>query len=147
MKLAIQICAELEWKCTKSILKIGKTRLRSQPFGEYFEGAIGEHVAVFFESGATKTRASAACQFAIDTWNPDAVLNLGTCGGVADSVKKRDVIVANKTFQYDVLQRFGKPSLKFKRGLETDLDTCWVDLGKCRRKIHIGMIASADQDL
>jgi hypothetical protein len=34
MKLAIQICAELEWKCTKSILKIRKNGLRDQPFRE-----------------------------------------------------------------------------------------------------------------
>ncbi len=147
MRLAIQICAELEWKCTKSILKIKKTRLRFQPFGEYFEDAIGEHEAVFYESGATKTRSAAACQFAIDKWHPDAILNLGTCGGVARSVSKGDIIIAKRTLQYDVFQKFGKPSLRFKRGLATNLETSWIDLNKCQRKIHIGPVASADRDL
>jgi hypothetical protein len=67
MNLAILICAELEWKCTKSILGI-KNKFQAQPLGEYFQRAVGEHEAVFFESGATKTRSAAACQYAIDTW-------------------------------------------------------------------------------
>jgi adenosylhomocysteine nucleosidase len=77
----------------------------------------------------------------------DGVLNLGTCGGVAKNVRKGDIILANRTLQYDVLQRFGEPSLRFKRGLETHLDTSWADLGKDSETIHIGTIASADQDL
>jgi nucleoside phosphorylase len=84
MKIAIQICAELEWKCTKSILKVRKKELRHQPFGEYFKRPIGKHEAVIFDSGATKTRSAAACQYAIDTWHPDAVINLAQ-GKVPDT--------------------------------------------------------------
>jgi adenosylhomocysteine nucleosidase len=102
---------------------------------------------VFFESGATKTRSAAACQFAIDTWHPDGVLNLGTCGGVAEKVRKGTLILAKSTFQYDVIQKFGKPSSEFKRGLKTDLDLSWVDLSGSSRNICLGTIASADQDL
>ncbi len=147
MKLAIQICAELEWKCTKSVLKIKKDRLFSQPFGEYFKHPMGRNVAVFFESGATKTRSSAACQYGIDTWNPDVLLNLGSCGGVASNIRKGDIILAKRTYQYDVFQGFGKPSLRFRQGLITNLETSWADFRKGRQKIRIGTIASADQDL
>jgi len=147
MKLAIQICSELEWGTTKSILKITKDKLHRQPFGDYFEKQIGIHKCILYESGATKTMAAAACQFAIDTWHPDAVINLGTCGGVSKNVKNLDIILAKRTFQYDVIQRFGKPSLRFKRDLKTNIDMSWIDLRKVSRRIHFGTIASADQDL
>lgn len=147
MILAVQICSELEWIYTKSILKIKKTELMHQPFGEYFRHPIGKHQSVFFDSGATKTRSAAACQFAIDKWVPDVVVNLGTSGGVAEDVGRREIILANKTFQYDVIQRFGKPSTRFLRGLKTNIDISWIDLGRASSKIHIGTIASVDQDL
>jgi adenosylhomocysteine nucleosidase len=147
MKLAIQIRSELEWETAKSIFKITNVRLYRQPFGDNFEKQIGIHQCILYESGATKTRAAAACQFAIDTWHPDAVLNLGTCGGVTKYVKNLDVILAKRTFQYDVIQRFGNPSARFKKDLETTLDISWIDLSRVPTKIHIGTIASADQDL
>ena len=90
MKLGIQICSELEWSSTKSILKIGAGQLRKQPYGEYFNHRFGKHRSIIYHSGATKTRAAAACQFAIDTWHPDAIINLGTCGGVSKEVRFHD---------------------------------------------------------
>jgi len=147
MKLAIQICAELEWRCTKSNLDVKKNQLRHQPFGEYFKRPIGEHEAAIFESGATKTKSAAACQYAIDTWHPDAVINLGTCGGVAKDIRKRTILLVTQTFQYDVIQRFGTPSRKFLRSLIVKIDTSWVDLSCVRKEIRAGAIASADQDL
>jgi nucleoside phosphorylase len=147
MRLSIQICSELEWRSTKSILKIGRDQLRKQPYGEYFNYRVGQHRSTIYHSGATKTRAAAACQFAIDAWHPDAVINLGTCAGVSKNVRKLGIILANKTFQYDVTQKFGNPSARFERGLETILNMSWVDLTTVSKKLYIGTIVSADQDL
>ena len=55
--------------------------------------------------------------------------------------------MAKKTFQYDVIQRFGIASGRFKKGLETTLDISWINLTRVPTKIYIGTIASADQDL
>jgi len=147
MKLGIQICSELEWESAKSILKIKKNVLQRQPFGEYFSCSFGQHECICYHSGATKTRAAAACQFAIDTWHPDVVVNLGTCAGVSKNVRKLDIILAKKVLQYDTIQRFGKPSVSFKRSLQTNLDISWANLSRVLTKINIGTIASADQDL
>ena len=147
MTLAVQICAELEWQCTKAILNIRKARRRRQPFGECISATIGKHEAIFYESGATKTRSAAACQFAIDTWHPDGIINLGTCAGVSENVRIRDLYLAKTVFQYDVIERFGKPSLKFRRGLRTGLNLSWVDLSRVSKRVRLGTIASADQDL
>jgi len=147
MKLVIQICAGLEWTSTKKILNIKDDKLHHQPFGEYFEYPIGLRECIFYQSGATKTRASGACQYAIDTWHPDAVVNLGTCGGVSDNIRKLDIIMATKTVQYDVIQRFGKPSARFKEDLKKNLDTLWIDSTNVSEKPYPGTVASADQDL
>jgi len=147
MKLAIQICSELEWISTKSILRLGRDQLRKYPYGEHFNYRVGKCQSIFYHSGATKTRAAAACQFAIDAWHPDAVVNLGTCGGVAKDFRLLNIILANKTFQYDVIQRFGTPSIRFKKGLKTDVKISWTDLSGVSDRLHIGTIASADQDL
>jgi adenosylhomocysteine nucleosidase len=121
--------------------------LRKQPYGKHFEHRFGQHQSIIYHSGATKTRAAAACQFAIDTWHPDAVINLGTCGGVAKNVRKLDIILVKKTFQYDVIQRYGTPSIRFKKSLRADVKISWVDLRGVSDRLYIGMIASADQDL
>jgi len=147
MKLRIQICSDLEWESAKLTLKIKRNELQRQPFGEYFACAFGQHEYICYHSGATKTKAAAACQFAIDTFHPDAIVNLGTCGGVSKKVKNLDIILAKRTFQYDVMQRFGNPSVRFMRGLKTNLDISWVDLSRVEGKIYIGTIASADQDI
>ncbi|MFX0199651.1 MAG: 5'-methylthioadenosine/S-adenosylhomocysteine nucleosidase [Candidatus Hodarchaeota archaeon] len=147
MNLVIQICADPEWTSTKQILKIQGDKLHRQPFGEYFEHPIGVYESTFYQSGPTKTRASGACQYAIDTWHPDAVINLGTCGGVSNNIRKLDIIMATKTVQYDVIQRFGKPSLRFKKDLKINLDTSWIDSTNVSEKLYTGKVASADQDL
>jgi len=147
MKLAIQICSEIEWRSTKPILKIGRGQFRKQPYGEYFSLQLAQHQSIIYYSGATKTRAAAACQFAIDTWHPDRVINLGTCGGVSKKVKKLDMILAERTFQYDAIQRYGTPSIRFKRSIKTDVEISWIDLSGISDRLHIGTIASADQDL
>jgi nucleoside phosphorylase len=147
MKLSIQICSELEWESTKSILKIGPDQLRNYPCGKYFNYRVGKHGSIIYHSGATKTRAAAACQFAIDTWYPDAVINLGTCAGVLKNVRKLDIILAKNTFQYDVIQGFGTSSIRFKKSLKTDVKISWIDLRGISDRVHIGTVASADQDL
>jgi hypothetical protein len=50
----------------KSILKIKRNDLQRQPFGEYFARSFGQHECICYHSGVTKTKAAAACQFAID---------------------------------------------------------------------------------
>jgi adenosylhomocysteine nucleosidase len=121
--------------------------MRHQPFGEYFEHSIGRNKSIFVQSGDTKTRSAAACQFAIDRWHPDGIVNLGTCGGVANKIKKLDIIMARKTVQYDCIIRFGEAQGLFYKPMITVVDTSWIDISGVSRKLHKGTIASADQDL
>jgi nucleoside phosphorylase len=94
-----------------------------------------------------KTKAAAACQFAIDTWHPDAIANIGTCGGVSEDIKLLDIIVAETTVQYDCTIRFGEKRELFYGQMITAIDTSWVDFTKVKENLHKGIIATADQDL
>jgi adenosylhomocysteine nucleosidase len=72
---------------------------------------------------------------------------LGTCGGVAQNVKERDIILANRTIQYDVIERFGEPTESFEKDQETIIDVSWAEKCGSSEISYVGAIASADQDL
>jgi adenosylhomocysteine nucleosidase len=146
MRLVIQICSEDEWKHSRSILRVQESELWQDLLMEWFVRPLGKEEYTWYWSGSTKTRAAAACQKAIDRWCPDAIVNLGTCGGISKNIQKLDIVLANKTYQYDVIQRFGKPSKRFLRGLITQPNISGIDLSLVREKCLVGTIASADQD-
>lgn len=147
MRHCIQICSKLEWRSLKVLLGVGQRSVRHQPFGEYFGYNIGRNKTIFFHSGDTKTRSAAACQFAIDRWHPEGIVNLGTCGGVAKKVKKLDIIMADKTVQYDCIIRFDEARGLFYKPMITLINTSWVDMSEVPGRIYKGTIATADQDL
>jgi len=112
MILGIQICSNLEWKSVKRHLGIEPARLQRQPFGERFQYSVNSHKGIFYQSGDSKTKAAAACQYVIDRWQPDAIVNLGTCGGVSSKIRQFEVILANRTVHYDCDIHFGpKPKV------------------------------------
>jgi nucleoside phosphorylase len=129
------------------ILGIRAGLMLRQPFGQCFEQSLNGHEGIFYQSGDTKTRSAAACQFAIDRWQPDRIINLGTCGGVGKEIGKLDLIMAEKTVQYDCIIRFGEPQGLFYKPMITTIDTSWVDVSEVAVKIHKGILATADQDL
>jgi len=105
--IVVQICAALEWASIKKHLRKEKVRYDKYPFGEYiFYDKYGVPYP-FYYSGANKTLSSAACQYAIDHWKPEIIFVAGTCGGVAPILKEKDIIIANKTVQYDYTERLG----------------------------------------
>ncbi|MBZ9623840.1 hypothetical protein G9F71_013380 [Clostridium sp. FP2] len=64
--ICIQICSKREWKALKEILCIDFGIVKQYPFGEYIDFNILNQECIFYHSGATKTRSSTACQFAIE---------------------------------------------------------------------------------
>jgi len=146
-KLAIQICSDSEWESTKSLLNMERHRLSQQPFGEWFSYPMRRQERIFFQSGASKTRAAAACQFALSRWHPQAVINLGTCGGVSEEIRKGDIILADRTIRHDCIIRFGESSNFPYEPMISVLDTSWVDMGQVSREFFRGTIATGDQDL
>ncbi len=138
--IIIQITSKVEWKETKGLLdSIG---INAYPYGEYVKMIIDNQECIFYYSGPTKTLASGACQYAIDRWAPEILFVLGTCGGVAEALQPFDVILAEKTAQWDVDPARKKATI-FHEMLA--LDNSWTDWNDFPYKIVKGFIASGDQ--
>ncbi|MDD2773203.1 MAG: 5'-methylthioadenosine/S-adenosylhomocysteine nucleosidase [Elusimicrobiales bacterium] len=147
MKICIQICSGFEWRAVKKIFAVKATAVKTHSLGEYFAGAIANRKCIVFHSGATKTRAAAACQHAIDKWNPDAIAVLGTCGGISPELEIFDVVLADKTVQYDCLDFITGAKDTFYAPMVTELDNSWINHAGVRGKATVGTIGTGDRDL
>lgn len=58
----------------------------------------------FFHSGWGKVASAGGTQSAIDRWGPRLLINLGTCGGVEGMVNVNDMILAEETVIYDIIE-------------------------------------------
>lgn len=143
----IQICSNREWRSFKEILSINEASIGVTPYGEYVSKTIEKQECVFYHSGATKTKSTGACQYAISKWNPDFIFVLGTCGGVSSKLNVLDVIIANKTVQYDCIVGNKNDTITFYEKLNEEIDNSWIAFDKLSLHIFEGLIATADQDL
>ncbi|MEJ0068114.1 MAG: 5'-methylthioadenosine/S-adenosylhomocysteine nucleosidase [Pseudomonadota bacterium] len=139
MPIGIQICSGTEWRAAKTHLAVPRDRVKAFPYGEFFHFPVAGRDSVFFHCRRTKVRAAGACQYAIDRWQADPVIVLGTCGGVGPDLGIGDIIVATKTIQYDCQDR------RTDMGHTVLADTAWLALAGL--PIHRGPIASADRDM
>jgi len=99
------ISASAEW-CIATAL-YPECQLRDSPFNQWFEAEInGAHV-IFYHGGWGKISAAATAQYAIGRWQPDFVINLGTCGGFAGQLEPGDIVLVEETVVYDIYERMG----------------------------------------
>lgn len=141
MAIGIQICSGTEWRAAKHVMRVPPETVRPFPYGEFFRAAIAASECVFYNSRRTKTRAAGACQYAIDRWDIDSVLVIGTCGGVAEHLSLMDIVLATETIQYDSEDQ--RPDM----GYIVPADPAWLNLELVASPLHAGAIASADRDL
>jgi adenosylhomocysteine nucleosidase len=105
----------------------------------------GEKTLVFLHGGWGKTAAAGSAQYAIDHWDPAAVVNLGTCGGLAGQTNPGEVILVEKTIVYDIIEQMGdaQEALDFYM---TELDLSWLPT-PYPQAVRIGSMFSADRDI
>jgi adenosylhomocysteine nucleosidase len=136
--ICVQICSELEWKAVKDILEVPQKDLSRYPYGEFFSQNMENSPCLFFCSGDTKTKSAAACQYAIDHWQPEMLVVLGTCGGVDENLKPLDVVIADRTVQYDCIIRMAGENHLFYPSLDVTIDNSWIDFSLHRDWIRAG---------
>src|SRR5688572_8988211 len=89
-KIVVLISANAEWRVVKALYP--NENYQTTPWGEYFvldmTTAKGNTPVIFFHEGWGKVAAAGATQYAIDRWNPEVFINLGTCGGFEGSVNR-----------------------------------------------------------
>lgn len=99
------ISAGVEWRIATKYY--ADCQLCDSPYNQWFETEINGIQTIFFHGGWGKISAAATAQYAIDRWQPDLVINIGTCGGFAGRLEVGDIVLADETIVYDIYERMG----------------------------------------
>jgi adenosylhomocysteine nucleosidase len=142
-KYAVIISANMEWKAVKKIFPT--ETYQKSVWGEFFYKKMKDQNVLFFHEGWGKVAAAGATQYVIDTYKPEILINLGTCGGFEGEVERLDVILADKTIIYDIVEAMGD-SKEAIADYTTPIDLSWLG-DKYPTKVLKTVLVSADKDL
>ena len=145
--VVVVISADIEWREIKLLLPL--MEIHTSPFGEWSDTEFdvnGEHQKVtFVQGGWGKIAAAASTQYIIDRWEPDYLINLGTCGGFQGEIDKGAIILVSKTIIYDIVEKMGDPDEALDY-YTTFLDLNWLTEDYPQEIMKTTLI-SADRDL
>jgi adenosylhomocysteine nucleosidase len=154
MKVVVLISANCEWQAVKDILS--PLEVHSTPLGEYFDlksdAGTRDTPTRFFHSGWGKVSSAAATQYAIDRWQPDLLVNLGTCGGFEGRIQRGTVILVEKMIIYDILEQMFEADESIAY-YSTELDLSWLDASGQSSVVSEqwpfvrGLLVSGDRDI
>ena len=146
-KVIVIISANAEWQAIKEIL--APAEIHSNRLGEYFELPLGTEtsgkVTRFFHGGWGKISAAATAQAAIDRWQPDLLVNLGTCGGFEGRIDRGTILLVTKTVVYDIIEQMSDPDEAISH-YSTELDLSWLP-NPLPHPVVCGLLVSADRDI
>jgi adenosylhomocysteine nucleosidase len=143
VKYAVIVSANMEWKAVKKYYP--DESYQKSVWGEYFFKKVGNQKILFFHEGWGKVAAAGATQYVIDKFNPDILINLGTCGGFSGKIERLDVVLADKTIIYDILEAMGD-SKEAIADYTTTIDLNWLNTDYPTKVIKTTLV-SADRDL
>lgn len=153
IKVVVIISANAEWKIIREVFP--HVEMNYSPFGEWFiENVIINRVeedieksikVVYFHGGWGKISAAASTQFVIDCWQPELLLNLGTCGGFEGEIDRGSIILAEKTIVYDIYELM-YPTQDHIVHYTTDMDVSWLD-ENFPLQVQKTLLVSGDRDL
>ena len=99
---------------------------------------------VFLHGGWGKIGAAGSTQYAIDRWQPQLLINLGTCGGFAGDIALGEIVLANRTIVYDIIEQQGDFEAAIA-SYTTTLDVSWLQ--EYPHEVKETLLVSADRDL
>lgn len=144
-KIVVAISANTEWQMLKEILP--QDEYNYSPYGEWFEVGKPQFSTplIFFFEGWGKIAAAGATQYAIDRWQPELLINLGTCGGFVGEIKKYAIILVEKTIVYDIIEQMGDYNEHIAH-YATEIDLSWLKEPYPQEVIRT-LLVSGDRDL
>jgi adenosylhomocysteine nucleosidase len=140
---AVIISANAEWKALKRIYPA--ENWQKSTWGEYFFKKVHDRDILFFHEGWGKVSAAGATQYVIDAFNPEILINLGTCGGFEGEIERYDIILADKTVIYDISEAMGD-SREAITEYSTNIDLKWLG-NEYPSPVRKTVLVSADRDL
>lgn len=146
-RVVILISADAEWRAVRELFP--HVQPEASPYGEWFvQEIILEDQSVkgiFFQGGWGKISAAASTQYAINRWQPDLLINLGTCGGIAGRIQRGEILLAERTLVYDIHEQMGDQDAHIAH-YSTNIDLSWLST-RLPQPVRRSLILSADRDL
>ena len=143
MKIVILISANAEWRVVKELFPA--LALHRSPFGEFANLRLSTFDLTLFHGGWGKISAAATAQYVVDHFQPDLLINLGTCGGFAGHTQTGTVILVERTIFYDIIEQMGDGDEAIEH-YSTEIDLAWLG-GYCPSSVVRGLLVSADRDI
>lgn len=143
MKPVVLISADAEWQAVRQLLP--GLKLHPSPFGESGFLSLGEQQVLFFHGGWGKISAAATTQYVIDHFQPDLLINLGTCGGFAGRIERGEILLVEQTVVYDILEQMGDAAQAILH-YASSLDLGWIPAPE-PYPVRRGILVSADRDI
>jgi adenosylhomocysteine nucleosidase len=141
--VCILISAGGEWRALLS--HYPGVEVHQSPYGEYFCHSIVNRKVSFMHGGWGKVAAAGSTQYAIDRWNPQRIINLGTCGGFEGYIEQGEVILAQKTIIYDIFEQMTDPDQAVEK-YSVEFDLSWLP-DPPPQPVHPAALLSADRDI
>lgn len=141
------ISANYEWRVIRNLFP--EAEISTSPYEEWFQTLLTPsdypEPVIFMHGGWGKIAAAGSTQYAIDRWAPRLLVNLGTCGGLAGQIQAGEIILAEKTLVYDIIEQMGD----FEEHLEhytTRLNLSWLS-EPYPQPVRRSLLVSADRDI
>lgn len=156
MKIVILISANAEWRVVKELFPA--LELLHSPFGEFANLSLDTQPVTLFHGGWGKISAAATTQYALDHFQPDLLVNLGTCGGFAGRIERGTVILVDRTIVYDIIEQMTDNDEAIEH-YSTEIDLSWLGSSGSKmeaqkpssvpglRSVVRGLLVSADRDI
>jgi adenosylhomocysteine nucleosidase len=142
-RIVVLVSANAEWRPTKEILK--PMRVERSPYGELFTAVVAGEPVLFVHGGWGKVDAAASTEYVITRWQPDLLINLGTCGGVEGRVRRFERLLVTRTVIHDIREAMGD-SAEAIEAYSSSLDLGWLG-DVLPIPVRRAMLVSGDRDL
>ncbi|HEY3311438.1 MAG TPA: 5'-methylthioadenosine/S-adenosylhomocysteine nucleosidase [Anaerolineales bacterium] len=143
MKTTVLISANAEWRSIKSLFP--QVAMVTSALGEWFSTRIEGQPVVFFHGGWGKISAAATAQYVLDRFQPDLLVNLGTCGGFEGRIEVGAVVLVERTIVYDIIEQMTDPDEAIEH-YSTSLELAWLP-AQLPALVRRGLLVSADRDI
>ena len=142
-RIVVIVSADAEWASTRKVL--APANVGVSPYGEYFTVDVDGESILIVHGGWGKISAAASAEYAIATWQPQVLVNLGTCGGIAGRVQPGDKLLVTRTLAYDIHEAMGDSDAAIG-AYTTEIDHAWLgdDFPVTVRR---SLLVSGDRDL
>lgn len=144
--IVVLISANAEWRAIKEILAGRNLEIIPTPLGETFHLQLETFALTFFHGGWGKISAAATAQYAIDHFQPELLVNLGTCGGLDGRATPGDILLVERTLVYDIVEQMGDAQEALEH-YSAELDLSWLAGLSLPADVRRGLLVSADRDI